>query len=38
MGAGARRAALDSSRAGARIYRRLGFESVAGTTRYLRRA
>jgi GNAT superfamily N-acetyltransferase len=35
-GAGARRAALDSSDAGARIYRRLGFESVGGTTRYLR--
>ena len=33
---GARRAALDSSDAGARIYKRLGFESVGGTTRYRR--
>ena len=33
---GARRASLDSSDAGARIYQRIGFESVGGTTRYLR--
>lgn len=32
--AGARRASLDSSDAGAPIYRRLGFESVGGTTRF----
>ncbi|HEY1518748.1 MAG TPA: GNAT family N-acetyltransferase [Solirubrobacteraceae bacterium] len=35
---GARRASLDSSDAGARIYRRIGFESLGGTTRYLRAA
>jgi hypothetical protein len=32
--AGATRAGLDASAAGARIYRRLGFETVAEMTRF----
>lgn len=35
---GARHASLDASHAGARIYRRLGFETVTRTTRFFHRA